>query len=98
VAITTTPYDNADYLESDEEITAYIDAVFEDGDPSLITHALGVVARARGIHEVAKEAGISQVALDKALDARGGPDIETVVRVLRARGLRLAAVPAGESR
>ena len=59
MALNTTRYDPADYLDSPEAIAAYIDAVFEDGDPALITHALGVVARARGMSQIARDAGLS---------------------------------------
>ena len=93
MALNTTRYDTADYLDSPEAIAAYIDAVFEDGDPALITHALGVVARARGMSQIAREAGLSRESLYRALDSDGNPEFGTVVRVLKALGLRLMAVP-----
>ena len=55
----TTRWDSAELLETPEDIAAYIEAAFEDGDPSVITHALGVVARAKGMSEVARESGLS---------------------------------------
>ena len=94
MALKTTRYDTADYLDSPEAIAAYIDAVFEDGDPALVVHALGVVARARGMTEVARESGLSRESLYRALGAGGNPEFATVVRVLKALGLRLSAVPA----
>lgn len=96
MALRTTPYDTADYLDSQEAIAAYIEAVLEDGDPALLTHALGVVARARGMSQIARETGLSRENLYRALGRDGNPELGTVVRVLRALGLRLSAVPAGE--
>lgn len=94
MALKTTRYDTADYLDSPEAVAAYIDAVFEDGDPALVVHALGVVARARGMTEVARESGLSRESLYRALGSGGNPEFATVVRVLKALGLRLTAVPA----
>jgi probable addiction module antidote protein len=95
MALKTTRYDTADYLDSPEAIAAYIDAVFEDGDPALLTHALGVVARARGMTQIARETGLSRESLYRALGSDGNPEFSTVVRVLKAMGLRLTAVPTG---
>jgi probable addiction module antidote protein len=92
--VSTTAYDSADYLDSTEALAAYLDAVFEDGDPALITHALGVAARARGMTQIAREAGISRESLDRVLRSDGNPEFNIVVRVLKALGMRLAAVPA----
>ena len=91
-------YDTAEYLASEEAIAAYIDAVLEDGDPALIAHALGTVARARGMSQIAREAGLSRESLYRALSAEGNPEFGTVLRVLKALGLRLTATPiaAGE--
>jgi len=94
MALKTTPYDSAEYLDSPEAMAAYIDAVFEDGDPALLTHALGVVARARGMTQVAREAGLSRESLYRALGTGGNPEFATVVRVLKSLGLRLTAVPS----
>lgn len=60
MALETTRYDTADHLKTPADIAAYLEAVFEDGDPALITHALGIVARAEGMTEVAKQAGVSR--------------------------------------
>ena len=90
----TTRFDTADYLDSPEAIAAYIDAVFEEGDPALITHALGVVARAHGMSQVARDSGLSRESLYRALAPDGNPEFGTVVRVLKALGLRLSAVPS----
>lgn len=94
MAIETLPYDTAEFLKSEEDIAAYIEAVMEDGDPALIRNAIGVVARARGMTQVARDAGLSRESLYKALSANGNPSFETVVRVLKALGVRLSTVPA----
>lgn len=93
----TTRWDAADHLASDEAITAYLDAAFEDGDPALITAALGDVARARGLAHVAHEAGLDREGLSRSLSGEGSPDLGTVLRVLKALGLRLSAEPSRAS-
>ncbi len=85
----TIPWDSAAYLESDEDIANYLEAVFEDGDPALITHALGVVARAKGMSQIAQAAGLGRESLYKALSPDGNPEFATVLKVMRALGLRL---------
>jgi probable addiction module antidote protein len=94
MAVKTTRYDTAEYLDSEEKIAAYVDAVLEDGDPALVTHALGVAARARGMAEIARETGLSRESLYRALSADGNPELATVMKVLKALGIRLSAVPA----
>jgi probable addiction module antidote protein len=91
MALETTLYDTADYLDSPEAIAAYIEAAFEDGDPALITHALGVVARAKGMSQLARDAGVTREALYKALTAAGDPKLSTFIGVLKALGMRLTA-------
>jgi len=85
----TTKWDAADHLDSPEAIAAYLDAVFEDGDPALIAAALGDVARARGMTKVAKQAGLTRASLYKALSADGRPEFATVLKVLHALGFRM---------
>jgi probable addiction module antidote protein len=63
--------------------------VFEDGDPALITHALGVVARAKGMSQIAQAAGLGRESLYKALSPEGNPEFATVLKVMRALGLKL---------
>jgi probable addiction module antidote protein len=94
MALETTLYDSADYLDSPEAIAAYIEAAFEDGEPALITHALGVVARAKGMSQLAREAGVTREALYKALTAEGDPKLSTFIGVLKALGMRLTAKAA----
>jgi probable addiction module antidote protein len=91
MALETTPFDSADYLDSLKAIAAYIEAAFEDGEPALITHALGVLARAKGMSQLAKDAGVTRDALYKALTAEGDPKLSTFIGVLKALGMRLTA-------
>jgi probable addiction module antidote protein len=90
----TIPWDSADHLEMTEDIAAYLEAAFEDGDPVLINHALGVIARAKGMTEIAQHTGMGRQSLYKALSADGHPEFSTVLNVMRALGLRLTVTPA----
>ena len=85
----TRPWDAADHLESDEDIVAYLEAAFEDGDPALIAAALGDAARAKGMTKIAADAGLGRESLYKALSPNGNPEFATVLKVLRALGLGL---------
>jgi probable addiction module antidote protein len=85
----TTRWDTADHLQTANDIAAYLEAVFEDGDPALINHALGVVARAKGMTEIAELTGMGRQSLYKALSADGHPEFSTVLHVVHALGLRL---------
>jgi probable addiction module antidote protein len=87
-------FDPAAYLDDAEAIAAYMTEALESEDPAFIADALGVVARARGMSEVAREAGVSRESLYRALSADGNPEFATVLRVVRALGLRLSATPA----
>ena len=87
----TRPWDATDYLETEEDIVAYLEAAFDDGDPRLIAAALGDVARAKGMTKIATEAGLGRESLYKALSADGNPEFATVLKVMRALGLRLHA-------
>jgi probable addiction module antidote protein len=86
----TTRWDAADTLETKEDIAAYLDAVLEDGDPDLLKAALGDIARAKGMTEIAQAAGLGRANLYKALSPDGNPEFTTVARVLKALGLRLS--------
>jgi len=85
----TIPWDAAEYLETDEDIVRYLEAVFDDGDPALIAAALGDVARAKGMSQIAQAAGLGRESLYKALSPEGNPEFATVLKVMRALGLRL---------
>lgn len=91
--IDTCSFDAAEFLETEEDIAAYLEAAFEDGEPSVVVQALGAVARARGMTEIAREAGLGRTSLYKALSPDGNPEFATVLRVVRALGLRLHATP-----
>jgi len=79
----TTRWNPADSLETKEEIAAYLDAVLEDGDPDLLKAALGDIARAKGMTEIAEAAGLGRANLYKALSPDGNPEFATVARVLK---------------
>jgi probable addiction module antidote protein len=85
----TTVWNTEDYLDTTEDIAAYLEAVFEDGDPELISHALGVVARSKGMTEVARSTGLGRQNLYKALSTEGRPEFATVLKVIKALGLKL---------
>jgi probable addiction module antidote protein len=87
----TTRFDAADYLDSEERQVAYITAALETGDADFVRDALGIVARARGMSEIAKNAGLNRESLYKALGETGNPEFATVMRIVRALGLTLSA-------
>ena len=87
------PFDAARYLNDDAAIAEYMSAVLEAGDPDLLLLALGDVARARGMAQVAKDAGLGRESLYKALAPGAKPRFETVVKVARALGVRLSVEP-----
>jgi probable addiction module antidote protein len=90
----TKPFDPANHLDDKESIAAYMTEALEIGDPAFIADALGVIARASGMTEVAREAGLSRESLYRSLSAGGNPEFATVLRVIHALGLRLYAAPA----
>jgi probable addiction module antidote protein len=85
----TIPWRTEDHLKTAEDIAAYLEAAFEDGDPRLIAHALGVAARSKGMSEIARRAGLGRQSLYKALSSEGKPEFGTVIKVLHALGLKL---------
>jgi probable addiction module antidote protein len=89
----TRPYDAAEYLETAEDMAAYLEAALEDGEPSLIVEALGTIARARGMSQIARDTGLGRESLYKALSPEGNPEFATVMKVVRALGLKLRAEP-----
>lgn len=96
MSLKTRRWDIADYLKSDKETAAYLEAVFEDGDPALIAAAVGDIARTRGMSRLAKDVGMSRPALYRALGSAGNPEFATVLKVLEALGLKLVPVPSGD--
>jgi len=94
--IKTIPFDAADFLDTPEAVEEFLVASFESAfeldDPRLITNALGVVARARGMTKMAQDAELSRTALYRALSEDGRPELSTIFKVMQALGLRLAPV------
>lgn len=86
-------FDAADYLDSEEAITAYLNAILEENDDALLASALGDIAKARGMTQIAKDAGIGRESLYKALRRGASPRFDTINRVLGALGVKLVAVP-----
>jgi probable addiction module antidote protein len=87
-------FDISEHLDSEEAIAAYLTAVIEESDPSELAHALGVVARARGMTQVARDAGLTREALYKALRPGAQPRFDTVQRVCTALGVKLSVTAA----
>ena len=94
MAVNVTTWDVSEYLETEEDIAAYLNAVAEEGDPVLIQAALGDIAKARGMTSIAKEAGVSRESLYKSLSEGGNPSFQTISKVSSALGLQVAFVPA----
>lgn len=86
---TATRWVASEYLETEADIAAYLNAALEDGDTSVIAAALGDIARAKGMTQLAKETGITRDGLYKALSPTGNPSFDTVQRVIKAFGLKL---------
>jgi probable addiction module antidote protein len=90
MTIATKPWDAAEFLGSDTDVRHYLEAAFEDGDPALIRYAFNTVARARGMTALARDTGLSREALYKAFGENGNPTLDTLLKVTRALGVRLA--------
>ncbi|MFN7571493.1 MAG: addiction module antidote protein [Betaproteobacteria bacterium] len=86
-------FDPAEHIKDEKDMTAYLTVVLEENDPAALAHALGVVARARGMTEIAKASGIGREALYKALRRDAQPRFDTVARVCAALGVKLVAEP-----
>jgi probable addiction module antidote protein len=100
MALKTTRWDSADYLRTEEERAAYLDACMEEApyDPAFIANALGVVARSRNMSQLARDTGLTREGLYKALSKEGNPSFGTVLKVVNALGYRLALVSAKTAR
>ena len=90
----TTVFDEAAYLQTEEDIAAYVTEALATGDTAVIAYALGVIARTRGMSRIASQTGLSRESLYRALSADGNPEFTTVLRIMEAMGLRLTAEPA----
>ena len=86
-------FDITEMLQTDADIAEYLSVVIDDGDPAMLALTLGDIARARGMAQIAKDAGIGREALYKALRADASPRFDTIARVCKALGVKLVAVP-----
>ena len=95
MTIETTRWDSAEHLKTEEDIQAYLEACLEEAgdDPAFIVHALGVIARARSMSQLARDTGLSREGLYKALSPDGNPSFATVAKVARALGFKLTVQP-----
>ncbi|MCK8514991.1 putative addiction module antidote protein [Methylonatrum kenyense] len=91
------PHETADFLDTEEDIRLYLEACQEDGDPKLIAMALGNIAKARNMTQLAEEAGLTRAGLYKALSPDGNPSFATVSRVAHALGLRISLQPLSQN-
>ena len=92
MTINTTRWDSAEYLKTEEDMQLYLEACIEESgdDPSFIIHALGVIARAKNMSQLARDTGLTREGLYKALSAEGNPSFSTVSKVAKALGLKLS--------
>jgi len=93
MTVKTTKWDVTEHLDSEEKIALYLEAAFEDGDPAMIAAAIGDVARARGMSQIAKDAGLSRESLYKALSQDGNPGFATIMKVTKALGFNVTVSP-----
>ena len=90
----TTLWDPAEHLKTEQDMVAYLEAALAEQDPALIAAALGDIARAKGMTQTAREAGLGRESLYKALSPTGNPEFATILKVIAALGLQLHASPA----
>lgn len=86
-------FDASEYIENEEDTIAYLNAAAETGDPALLQAAIGDIAKARGMGQIAKEAGVGRESLYKSLNKEGNPSFRTIVKVVDALGGRLVIEP-----
>jgi len=89
----TRSWNAAEHLATEEDMAAYLEAALEEDDPQLFAAALGDIARAKGMTEIARKAGLGRESLYKALAPNGNPEFATVLKVMRSLGLKLHAKP-----
>jgi probable addiction module antidote protein len=90
------PFDPAEGLASDDAIAAFMDEAFKTEDVGYIAHALGVVARAKGMTQIAHETGLSREQLYRSFSENGNPTLKTTIAVMKALGIVLTAAPAAD--
>ena len=93
MALETNIYDTAEFLDTEEGIAAYLAEVFASRDPGFIADGIGIVARARGMTQIAKDAGLSRENLYRTLSPKGNPELATLVQVLATLGFQLTVTP-----
>lgn len=95
MAIKTTRWDSTEHLKTDEDIQLYLEACLEeaDDDPAFIVHALGIVARAKNMSQLARDTGLSREGLYKALSEEGNPTFATVAKIAKALGFKFTVQP-----
>ena len=86
-------WDAAEYLQTKQDVIAYLDAALAENDPQLVTAALGDIARSKGMATVAADSGLGRESLYKSMSESGTPEFATVLKVITALGLRLQAIP-----
>ena len=89
----TRPFDMANYLSSEEDVAEYLRQVMVDGDPAELAAALGDIARARGMTQLARDTGLSRESLYKSLSGERAPSSDTLFKVMRALGFQLTVQP-----
>ena len=94
MTLKTQPFEAARFLEDDEAVAVFITSILEENNPALLAAALGEVAKARGMSQVAEKSGMAREALYKALRSDSQPRFETIARVCAALGVKLVAQPA----
>ena len=87
--VNTKPWDASEYLKTEQDIIDYLDAAAETGDPTLMQAAIGDVAKARGMGQIAAAAGVGRESLYKSLSKDGNPSFQTIAKVVQALGGRL---------
>lgn len=95
---TTTIWDPATHLATSDEVTSYLEAALQDGDPQLVAAALGDIARAKGMSQVARDAGLGRESLYKSLSSSGNPELATVLKVISVLGLELHVTAVDEAK
>ena len=96
--ITTTIWDPATHLATADDVAAYLEAALQDGDPQLVAAALGDIARAKGMSQVARDAGLGRESLYKSLSSSGNPELATILKVITALGLELHVTAVDEAK
>jgi probable addiction module antidote protein len=95
---TTTLWDPASHLFTADDVAAYLEAALQDGDPQLVAAALGDIARAKGMSQIARDAGLGRESLYKSLSSSGNPELATILKVISALGLQLHVSAADKAK